>query len=94
MAIDDACRICGYDLPNPQLVTNGGLSCIEVEFNANVDGTCTAAKNAHSEVCCPKNAPAAAPSPGGGTSSSGSRLSSGLMGKLVVFVVGFVAAGF
>lgn len=93
VAIDDSCRICGYDLPNPQLVTNGGLSCIEVEFEANMDGTCSAATSSFSEVCCPTNAPAAA-SPPGGDDSSSSRLSSGIWEKLVILVVAIVATGF
>jgi hypothetical protein len=85
-ATDDACRICGSnDLPAPQLLVNNvdgnmNVSCIELEFNANVDGTCGAAQNAYSKVCCPTLAPVAAPT------SSGRRLF-GLLTSQKLFMI-------
>lgn len=62
-ATQDVCRICGNsnDLPSPQLIGANGLSCMELELIANINGdltACSAAQSAYSDTCCP-----ATPSP-------------------------------
>ena len=54
----DTCRICGdgIDLPNPQqklrAATRSTSSCLQVEFNASVRGTCDAARDTYQMECC------------------------------------------